>query len=153
MDFYCSMELPAEVLVSLDKASEELLEELRLWGKSKEEITKHIEESCLSGLIFIASQGDILLLFMDKTPYTIVMHILAPPGTNKNKIVRHVNATLDTFKEKTDIHKLEVFSTCPDMHWVLSKCGFVQEGLLVDSRRIPTGEFIDEYCYGYLIDV
>lgn len=147
------MELPKELLLTIENSSEDLLEDLKLWGKDKEEIVEHIKESCLSGLVYIARQGEVSLLFMDKTPYTIVMNIIAPTGINKNKIIRHINEVLSMYKDKTDIHKIEVFSTCPDVHWILSKCGFIQEGLLVDSRRVPTGEFIDEYVYGYLIDV
>lgn len=153
MELYFGMELPKEVLLSIGKTNNDLLEDLKLWGKETEEIAEHINESCLSGLVYIAKKGDVSLLFMDKTPYTIVMSILAPSGINKNKVVRHIEEVITMFKDKADVHKLEVFSTCPDVHWILSRCGFIQEGLLVDSRRLPDGEFIDEYCYGYILDV
>lgn len=153
MELYFGTPLPQNVLESLGKASDDLLEDLKLWGKSKEEIVQHIDDSCQNGLIYIAHHNGISLLYMDKTPYTIVLNILASPGYNKNKISRFLTEVIELFTEKTDIHKIEVFTTCPDVHYIMQKCGFIQEGTLVDSRRVPTGEFVDEFCYGYLIDV
>lgn len=153
MDLYFGTPLPQQVLDSLGKVSEDLLEDLRLWNKSKEEIIQHIDESCQEGLIYMAHKDGIFLLCMDKTPYTIAMTVLAPPGYHMNKLSRFVTEVLTMFSDKTDIHKIEVFTACPDIYYVMKKCGFVQEGTLVDSRRVPTGEFVDEFCYGYLIDV
>lgn len=153
MDLYFGTPLPQPVLDSLGKVSEDLLEDLRLWNKSTAEIIQHIDESCATGLIYMACKDGVSLLYMDKTPYTIAMTILAPVGYHKNKLARFVTEVLEMFAEKTDIHKVELFTACPDIHYVMQKCGFVQEGTLVDSRRVPTGEFVDEFCYGYLIDV
>lgn len=153
MDLYFGTPLPQQVLDSLGKVSEDLLEDLRLWGKSKAEILQHIDESCEAGLIYMACKDGVSLLYMDKTPYTIAMTVLAPEGYHKNKLSRFVTEVMEMFADKTDIHKIEVFTACPDIHYVMQKCGFVQEGTLVDSRRVPTGEFVDEFCYGYLIDV
>lgn len=153
MELYFGTPLPQQVLNSLEKVSDDLLEDLRLWNKSKEEIIQHIDDSCVDGLVYIAYRDGVSLLYMDKTPYTISMTILASPDYNKNKIARFITEVMEMFSDKTDIHKIEVFTACPDIHYVMKKCGFVQEGTLVDSRRVPTGEFVDEFCYGYLIDV
>lgn len=153
MDLYFGTPLPQPVLDSLGKVSEDLLEDLRLWNKSPDEIIQHINESCTAGLLYMACKDGVSLLYMDKTPYTIAMTILAPPGYHKNKLARFITEVLAMFTDKTDIHKVELFTACPDIHYVMQKCGFVQEGTLVDSRRVPTGEFVDEFCYGYLVDV
>lgn len=153
MDLFFGTKLPKAVLDSFSKVSEELFEDTRLWGKTLEEAVEHLNQSTLDGKIYMAYKDGISLLFMDKTPYTVVLTILAPKGVNKNKIVRHINQTIALFKEKTDLHKIEIFTACPELHWVLSRCGFKLEGVLEDSRRIPTGEFVDEFCYGFLVDV
>lgn len=153
MELYFGTQLPKAVTDSFSKVSEELFEDTRLWGKTFEEAVDHIYQSVLEGTIYMAHKDGISLLFLDKTPYTIVMHVLAPKGINKNKVVRHINQTLALFKEKTDLHKVEIFTACPELHWVLSRCKFKLEGVLEDSRRIQTGEFVDEFCYGYLVDV
>lgn len=153
MDLYFGTALPQKVLDSLGQVSEDLLEDLRLFGKSPEEIVEHIDQSCQDGLIYMAHHDGISLLYMDKTPYTINMTILAVPGCNKNRVARLVTEVLQMFADKTDIHKVELFTACPDIHYIMQKCGFVQEGTLAESRRVPTGEFVDEFCYGYLVDV
>ena len=153
MEIFFGVDLPNNVMSALDKCSDDALDDLKLWGKTRHEILNHVNDSCEDMLIYLAHQNGISVLLMDKTPYTIHMNILAPVGTNTNKVINFLKSFLDEMKEKTDIHKFEVFSTCPDMHRILLKVGFSIEGVLVDSRRLPTGEFIDEVCYGYLVDV
>lgn len=153
MELFFGVELPTHVKQSLASVSEEYLEDLRLWGKSTEEIVEHINSSCEEGLIYIVYQDNISLLFFDKTPYTVTLSILPGKGSRPNKAIRLLQETITMFKTKCDIHKLEVSTTCPDIWKLLAKCGFIQEGCLVDSRRVPSGEFVDEYIMGYLIDV
>lgn len=145
--------LPEHIKASLLDTDDEHLEDLRLWGKSKEEIVEHISDSCLNGLIYLLYQDNIALLFMDKTPYTLYLTVLPARGYKANKVTRILQETITTFKEKCDIHKLETTTTCPVIWKYLYKNGFQEEGRLVDSRRIPSGEFVDEYLMGYLIDV
>jgi len=153
MEMFYGMDLPQHVKESLESVDGEILEELLLWGKTKEELVEHIEEACLNGLILITYQDNISLLFMDKTPYTLQMTILPGDGAKSNKITRLLMETLTMYKEKCDIHKIEIRNTCPSLWKILNKAGFQTEGTLVDSRRLSDETYIDELSMGYLIDV
>lgn len=152
MDLFCGTELPKQVLDCLDTATDESLEDLKLWGKSREEIVENIKQSVLDELVYMVYQNDICLLFLDKTPYTIYLSIVYTDNLHTTKLVRLLKDTFAMFVDKTDIHKVEIGTTCPDLHPFLLKSGFVQEGQFTDSRRIPTGEFVDEFYYGYIVD-
>ena len=153
MDLFFGTDLPKKVTDCLSNTTEESLEDLKLWGKTREECVEHIQESVRDGLIYLVYQDDICLLFMDKTPYTIYLNMILTKESKQNKVVRILKETFTMFQEKTDVHKVELSTTCPELHPILMKCGFSQEGTFTDSRRIPSGEFVDEFYYGYLIDV
>lgn len=137
----------------LQSATDESLEDLKLWGKTRNEIVESINKSVEDGLIYLVYKNDMCLLFMDKTPYTIYLSIVVTDKLNTTKLVRLLKETFEMFTEKTDVHKVEIGTTCPDLHPHLLKVGFRQEGHFIDSRRIPSGEFVDEFYYGYLVDV
>lgn len=153
MEMFYAMSLPQHVKESLGSVHGELLEELLLWGKTKEEMVEHIEEASLNGLIFMTYQDNISLLFMDKTPYTLQMTILPGDKYKPNKLTRLLMETITMYKEKCDIHKIEIRTTCPDMWKILDKAGFTTEGILIDSRKLSDGTYVDELSMGYLIDV
>ena len=153
MELYCGMELPDYILDCIRDSNEVLREDLRLWNRTTEEIVEHIKKEVLESYIYLAYQDDICLLFMDKTPYTIQMSILYGKTAKTNKLVRIIKELFTIFEEKADVHKIETANTCPDLYPILTKCGFSLEGTFVDSRRLPTGEFVDEWSYGYLVDV
>ena len=147
------MSLPEHVKESISSVHGDLMEDLRLWGKTKEEISEDIEESCLNGLMYIVHQDNISLVFIDKTPYTIGMYILPGEGYKPSKLTRILMETITMFRVKTDVHKLEIQTTCPDIWKILDKAGFQTEGILIDSRRLSDGFYVDEYSMGYLMDV
>ena len=153
MELFFGTSLPKKVTDCLYNATEESLEDLKLWGKTREECVEHIQESVRDGLIYLVYQDNICLLFLDKTPYTIYLNVILTQKSKQNKIVRILKETFTMFQEKTDVHKVELSTTCPELYPILMKCGFNQEGTFIDSRRIPSGEFVDEFYYGYLIDV
>lgn len=153
MELYCGMELPEHILDCIRNSDEVLREDLRLWNKTTEEIVEHIKTAVKDFYIYLVYQDNICLLYMDKTPYTIWMSIIYGKNSKPNKLVRVIKELFNLWKDKTDVHKVELSTTCPDLHPILYRCGFNLEGTLVDSRRIPTGEFVDEWIYGYLLDV
>lgn len=153
MELYCGSDLPEHVLDCIRDSNEVLLEDLRLWGKTTEEIVEHIKTEVLNSYIYLVYQDNICLLYMDKTPYTAWMSILYGKNSKPNKLVRIIKELITLWEEKTDMHKIELATTCPDLYPILTRCGFTLEGSLTDSRRVPTGEFVDEWLYGYLIDV
>lgn len=152
MELYCGSELPKHVVESIRKSSPVLLEDLRLWNKDKEEIVEYIKEKVLDSTIYLAYQDDICLLFLDKTPYTFNMFILMPSDFKPNKLTRIVKELFNIMIEKTPMHKMELATTCPDMYPLLTKLGFKVEGILEDSRKLEE-VYVDEYIYGYLLDV
>lgn len=153
MELFFAMPLPSHVKESIESVHGEFLEDTLIWGKTKEEIVEHIEEASLNGLIFMVYQDNITLLFMDKTPYTIQLTILPGKDYKPNKLTRILMETISMYKEKCDIHKIEVRTTCPDIWKILDKAGFVLEGTLKDSRRLSDGTYIDELSMGYIVDV
>lgn len=146
------MELPKHVLDCIRDCNEVLREDLRLWNKTEEGVVEHIKKAVLESYIYLVYQDDICLIFMDKTPYTAWMNIIYGAKSKSNKLVRIIKELQTLWLEKTDMHKIELATTCPDLHPILAKCGFNLEGTLVDSRRVITGEFVDEWVYGYMID-
>jgi len=152
MELYCGNDLPEHVVDSIRKSSDVLLEDLRLWNKDKEEAIEYIKSAVLDQTIYLAYQDGISMLFLDKTPYTFHMFILMGSDYKPNKLTRAVKELFTIFLEKTPMHKMELATTCPDMHPLLTKLGFNLEGTLVDSRKVGD-TFVDEWIYGYILDV
>jgi len=152
LELYCGSDLPEHVVDCIRNSSDVLLEDLRLWNKDIEGIVEHIKQGVLDSTIYVAYQDNICLLFLDKTPYTFHMFILMGSDYKANKLTRIIKEVFTIFNEKTPMHKMELATTCPEMHPLLTKIGFNLEGTLVDSRKVDD-TFVDEWVYGYLIDV
>ena len=157
MEYYCNTLLPDEVKeLFLEEddpmiISQDLTQEC--YEKVKDKIPEIISERCLFGSVIVIASKNVAILVTRKTGWVCSIDTKMRKGTSLRELKQAYMEMSEILKQHTVYKKIETRTPLEKFAKLFAKLTNSQiEGHLQKSFMTNTGEMVDEYIVGYVLE-